>query len=589
MREIRMSVPLTRCGNKLTWVALLCLALLQFSWMIDRKSIGVALSSYVFGYGYVVNAIPVVAAFLSVLALCNRIVLSLVLTWILLCGLYVANALKLKYLHTPVSFSDVYILKNLHAATLELLCNYVGGWYVVVLALAAPIAAIAWGIRREEAFVPRWSVFHLGIALVAFVSMHGLVTGARWVGRVYNAKDLRVVAWAPMQSILHSGLLSSIAYTSAERNRVLDVPVDPTAIDALRALPKTPIAAPLTAGTTPDIVVIQSESFFDTSILKDVDSTDMALPNLKKALAVGRGGTMKPPTFGGGTLRTEFEVLTGIPMKAYPDVSFPYLQITKARLPSLVRVAHDAGYTTIAIHGNAGNFWNRSKAFKAIGFDRFVTAADFPKNAAREGWYFADSAMTDQIIEKLRDAANPTLIFAISIEAHGPYMNVPIGDTDRRDAIPAPEGLSDEGAHEYRNYMYHIEDSDQQLGRLWTFLESRKRPFILAFYGDHLPGLQHVYGTAGFDNGQSGPDQSVPWFIVGDKPAPAHAHIYSWMLGNEILGAAGIRRTPYYQLIGKAELRHEDPAQSEAANQGVCSAARLYLNGKLAAYLDQGS
>lgn len=52
-------------------------------------------------------------------------------------------------------------------------------------------------------------------------------------------------------------------------------------------------------GTTPDIVVIQSELFFDTSILKNVDSTATELPDLKKALAAGRGGTMKPPTFGG--------------------------------------------------------------------------------------------------------------------------------------------------------------------------------------------------------------------------------------------------------------------------------------------------
>jgi phosphoglycerol transferase MdoB-like AlkP superfamily enzyme len=390
-----------------------------------------------------------------------------------------------------------------------------------------------------------------------------------------------------MGSILHSGLLSSIAYTSAERTRALDVPIDSSAVNALRALPDAPIAIPLTAGTMPDIVVIQSESFFDTSILKNIDNTDAELPNLKKALAIGRGGTMKPPTFGGGTLRTEFEVLTGIPMEAYPDISFPYLQITKPKLPSLVRVAQDAGYATVAIHGNAGDFWNRAKAFKAIGFDHFVTAADFPEGAEHEGWYFADSAMTDQIIKKLRNANKPTLIFAISIEAHGPYMNIPVGDIHRRDLIPTPDGLSKKGIREYRNYMYHIEDADRQLGRLWNFLESRKRPYILAFYGDHLPGLQHVYNI-GFDNDRSGPDQSVPWFIVGDRPTPTTKHIYSWMLGGEILEAAGIHPTPYYQLIGKAEQQLPNPSQAEATTEGVYSAARLYLNGKLAADLKPG-
>ncbi|WP_431635817.1 LTA synthase family protein [Dyella sp. KULCS107] len=569
-----------RGAKRLAWIALLCLVLLQLAWMADRQSIGVALDSYAFTYGYVVNAIPAIAVFLFLLALCNRIVLSTALSAALLGAIYAANALKLRYLHTPVLFSDVYILRNMHVATLELLANYVGGWYAATAVLVALVALIVWAIRRETSYFPPRSFSRLAIALASLASMYGLGAGAGWVGRVYNANALRVVAWAPMDSILHSGLLSSIAYTSAERIRALKVPVDTAAVKELRSLPSPPAAAPLTVGTTPDIVVIQSESFFDTSILKNVGSTDAELPNLKRALATGLGGTMKPPTFGGGTLRTEFEVLTGIPMAAYPDIGFPYLQITKPKIPSLVRVARNAGYATVAIHGNAGNFWNRAKAFKSIGFDQFVTAAEFPKNAAREGWYFADSAMTDQIMAKLQDATKPTLVFAISIEGHGPYMKVPVGDPHRRDAIAAPEGLGSKGIREYRNYMYHIEDADQQLGRLWSFLEARKRPYILVFYGDHLPGLQHVYDS-GFDNGQSGPDQFVPWFIVGDRSTQTTKHIYSWMLGGEILGAAGIRPPLYYQLTGKAEQQLADPGQAEAATEGIYSAARLYLNGRL--------
>jgi hypothetical protein len=54
------------------------------------------------------------------------------------------------------------------------------------------------------------------------------------------------------------------------------------------------------------------------------------------------------------------------------------------------------------------------------------------------------------------------------------------------------------------------------------------------------------------------------------------------MLGGEILSAAGIRPPRYYQLIDKAEQSLQDPARADRATEGVYSAARLYLNGKLA-------
>jgi phosphoglycerol transferase MdoB-like AlkP superfamily enzyme len=575
---------------KLGWVVGLCLLLLLVTWVLDRESLRVQAFTYIHSYGFFVNSVPVLLAFIILLGLSNRIVFSVLLTAVLTAAIYVANTLKIRYLHDPVSFSDVYVLQNLHGSTLDLLSNYVGGRFVVLLVAIALLAGAFGAIRRERPFFPKWSSLRLVTCIAAVYAMYGIGTGAGWVGAVYNARDLRIIAWSPMQSILHSGLLSSIAYTSAERTRALDVPADPRAVDALRSLPDPPAAQPLTAGTAPDIVIIQSESFFDTSILRDVDSSDAVLPNLQKALTQGRGGTMKPPTFGGGTLRTEFEVLTGIPMGAYPDIHFPYLQITRESLPSIVRVVRKAGYRTVAVHGNAGDFWNRTKAFKAIGFDEFITAADFPADAAREGWYYADSAMTDQIIGRLEKADKPTMIFAISIEAHGPYLKVPVGDAARRDRIDAPDDLGSDGALEYRNYMYHIENADRQLGRLWDFLRDRKRPFILAFYGDHLPGLQYVYESAGFDDGRTGPEQFVPWFIVGDKSSPATKHIYSWMLGTEVMRAAGIVPSPYYRLISKAEHnmdQHPDEAHTDSTTQGVYSAARLYLKEQLAPYLDR--
>lgn len=568
----------------------LCLMLVIITWFMDRASINVQWLAYAGDYGFFVNAIPGVLCFLLLLGVFNRLLLPVAVTLALTLALYVANHLKLTYLNVPVAFSDVYLLENLHGSTLELLGNFTHpGWLVTGAALV--LLLTVGSLWVEPAFFKRSLALRAALLVTVLVCLAGLVTGSRAAGAIYDGKRLRVVAWSPMITIVHSGVISSIAYSNAERKRALDVPVDKVAVDKFLGMnvDDTPTVTTAT-GPKPDIIIIQSESFFDPAILKIVDDSEPTLPNLHRALASGIGGTMLAPTFGGLTLRTEFEVLTGIPMASYPGIDFPYLQITRPTIPSLTRAIQRQGYATVAIHGNSGTFWNRSKAFDAIGFDQFITAAEFPDDAKRDGWFFSEAAMTDQIIDQLDDAQKPIFIFAIGIEGHGPYLNVPVADKAGRDAIPAPAGLSGKPLQSYRNYLYHIQHADQELGRLWQFLQARQRPYVLAFYGDHLPPLQRVYGETDFDNGKSGLEQFVPWFIVGSDVQPRQQHIDAWMLGGEVLRTAGLARTPYYLLTAKARRALDaDPtgAQREAVLQGMYSLGRLRLQGQLSGYLKQ--
>lgn len=581
-------------GKKVSWllcrvavVVTLCVALWFATWVMDRASIKLQWFAYGWTYGSFANAIPVVMVFLLLLALCNRTLLAFGITLLLTLALYAINFLKLKYLRIPVAFSDVYVLGNLHVATLKLLLDYVKLWQIVAVLLAAASvgAGLAW---LERGFFRRRSVARVLVALVAAAWLAS--AGVGWMGRIYAYDPLRVTPYAPVLTQAHAGLISSILNAAAMHRYTANAPVDATAAKAFLAMaaPATALPEPAAGAVHPDIVVVQSESFFDPGILKDLANTDATLPNLHRALAAGVGGTMDPPTFGGSTLRTEFEVLTGVPMAAYPQVEFPYLQIVHPVIPSFVRVLRGDGYGAVAIHPNHRTFWNRDVAFREIGFQRFISKSDFPADAHVDGWYISDEALTDQIIATLDKAASPALIFAVSIEAHGPYVDDPVDDPARRDAIPLPAGLHGKAALEYRNYMYHIQDADRQMGRLWNFLVKRGRPFLLVFYGDHLPALTHVYAQTGFDDGQTGPDQFVPWFIVGTGIEPHALHIESWMLGSDILRMAGVPLSPYYQQVAKAQAMlaaHPDAQQQGIVQQGVNALAQMHLRGTFDAFV----
>jgi phosphoglycerol transferase MdoB-like AlkP superfamily enzyme len=220
-------------------------------------------------------------------------------------------------------------------------------------------------------------------------------------------------------------------------------------------------------------------------------------------------------------------------------------------MPGMVRTLRSHGYETIAVHGNDPGFWNRTSAFRALGFDRFVAQPDFPGNVRKDGQYMADSAMTDQIMAELKDDGPPRFVFAISMEAHGPYDVSPHIDTAQRDAIPVPDGISDDAKLQLRNYIYHMRHADEELGRLADLLRKRERPTLLLFYGDHLPALVETYAKAGFVNGDDMRTQTVPYVLFdahGDGPAQMREDLAAWMLPGRLLEQAGITDDPYFAL-----------------------------------------
>lgn len=580
---------LVRMLRKAVLFAALCTLLWLAAWVMDRASLRLAWFTYVWTYGSFANALPVVLVFLFLLVLCNRAILAFMATLAIVVALYAANFLKLKYLDVPISFNDIYVLENMHVATIALLTDYVKVSHLVAFLLVAllVVAGLAW---LEPSYFKRRGIVRLAAALVVVFGLASVVVGAGWVASVYGAPALRVAPYSPLLTQVHAGLISSVLNTDAQRRQAANAPIDAAAASAFLKMDVPAAASGATTRSTvrPDIVVIQSESFFDSGILAGLPNTLATLPNLHRALASGTGGTMDPPTYGGNTLRTEFEVLTGIPLAAYPQVEFPYLQIVQPTIPGFVHVLRHDGYATVAIHANSATFWNRNVAFRELGFQKFISRSEFPANAPRDGWYISDQAMTDQIIATLDKATSPTLVFAVSIEAHGPYLKDPVRDPARRDAIPAPVALHGKALLEYRNYMYHVENADRQLGRLWDFLARRERPFILVFYGDHLPALTHVYAQAGFDNGLAGTDQFVPWFMVGTGVKPATAHIDAWMMGSDILAAAGVPLPPYFRLVAKAQaalVANPDDQRRAVIEQGINALAQMHLRGKFEAWL----
>ena len=533
------------------------------------------------------NLLPALAAFALLLAATRRLLLSAWLMLLVLGGLYAANAAKLGALQMPLLPADLRFLANPGPA-LHLFGEYLRVDLAHALLVACGAGATV-ALLRERPLHALTTRRRLALGFGALLVGGSLFAGVKPWRHVYHIAERDFQPWALDQSASRTGLLGSLllyhweiggnGVPSADRDAAIAL------LEAHARELREGLALPTTHEALPDIVVVQSESLFDPARLRDVLS-DRWLPQYHQLAHRSRGGDLVVPTFAGGTIRTEFEVLTGAPLASLDGIQYPWLELDETRYPGLARVLDEHGYFTTAVHPNAIAFWNRARAYPALGFDRFIDESGFPKDRI-VGLFTADAALTDRVLGELADDGPPQFVFAISMENHGPFDWRPNLDAARKAALPMPERL-DAGAREwFGNYLYLLDDADHELGRLADALAHRKRRTLLLFYGDHLPDLGPVYQQLGFDDGREAKTQPVPWLLFDNRnPRQQHVDTRAWMLPARLLDAAGIHDDAYFNLVATLAQSPDFNADDPATRAGMNALAQLHLRGELASVVD---
>ena len=301
----------------------------------------------------------------------------------------------------------------------------------------------------------------------------------------------------------------------------------------------------------PDVIVVQSESYFDARRLGD-----FVLPgpyvNLDKArLEAFEYGSLRVPAWGANTMRSEFAMLTGLPSAALGYARFYPYMFVRSTCASIAGWFKRGGYRTLAIHPYYASFFGRSRAYRLMRFDRFLDIRDFGE-ATRVGPYVGDAAVADAIIAVLQKSDDrPVFAFAITMENHGPLHleSVASGEFNSRHTLG-----NDNRWRDLTAYLRHVENADRMIGKLTDFLRERATPTVLCFYGDHVPALPRVFDALGTAPAAS--DYFI-WRNFGERFGEQQGvHV-------ENLGFA-IQRAMTHKGVGiRAELRSEDVAHAK--------------------------
>lgn len=257
-------------------------------------------------------------------------------------------------------------------------------------------------------------------------------------------------------------------------------------------------------GSLPNLVLVQSESFFDprnsypfvaSSVLENWDQCS------SRAIV---SGALSVPAWGANTVRTEASVLTGLSEDALGIFRYnPYRRLVKAPVASLASHLRAQGYRTVCVHPYMAHFYQRDRVLPALGFDDFIDIAAF-EPVDRCGQYTGDLAVTRKISELLDEADRPLFVFVITMENHGPlHLEQPEPGLETAVYKHRPEGPVDD----LTVYLGHLRHADEMVAQLTAAVASSERGGSLCWYGDHVPIMADVYRCFGE------PDPATPWLV----------------------------------------------------------------------------
>lgn len=300
----------------------------------------------------------------------------------------------------------------------------------------------------------------------------------------------------------------------------------------------------LLQGKLPNVIMIMSESFFDPTVLKNIEFSQDPLPNFHALSQIYTSGNLITSTFAGGTSNIEFEAFTGNSIAYLPYGSVPYTDYQEVlkRVDTLPKMMKENGYKTMALHTFDKTFYHRDENYANMGFDEFWGVEEL-ENPEYFGRYLSDETFTRNVIKMIENNPDePLFIWGVTMQNHTPYATANF-DEELEITVDG-ENLGEVAKDKMTAYANGIYHSDMALQQLVTYLSESDKPTILLFFGDHLPSQYEAY----LDTGVIHTKDTTQWnaeemlqlhtlpFLLYDNFEGEDMHIQNETVGAAFLG-----------------------------------------------------
>ncbi len=498
---------------------------------------------------FIYNAFMIFFTF-SLAYLVRRRIFIYIMVSIFWLGTGITNGIILSNRITPFTVTDLSMLSSV----ISIIPVYLSTVQIVLAAVAAVILVVALILafifmpKRKQKINYKKSFAGVLIIGLALFGLTNLAIDRNWVSTYFGNLNYAYrdygFPYCFMNTWLNTGISAPQNYSAGEIAGIFTS-------DELKELRSEVSSGGSNASASenggerkPNVLMLQMESFFDPTLMKNLQFSEDPVPNFRKLKEQYSSGFLTVPAIGAGTANTEFEALSGMRVRFFGPGEYPYKSIlTDETCESLAYDLKKLGYGTHAIHNHRGAFYGRNKVFPNLGFDTFTSleymnsVSKTPKNWAK------DSVLTDEIISALESTKGEDFVYTISVQGHGQYPTSKVIENPDV-TVSGITVASEDNAFEY--YLQQIHEMDQFLADLTDALNKLNEPTVLVIYGDHLPGL--TISNEDLVNGDVYQTQYVIWNNLGLEKQDKD--LYSYQIGAEVLNQIGIHEgimTKYHQ------------------------------------------
>lgn len=418
------------------------------------------------------------AAFGSVIFWVRRPKVAISLYTILWTTLAVISFCKSKKTFEPVLLLDVFSVRE----GLRALFSYYHVFFIILIGvlIIAAIVGIVFLILKEKKrkfslvkMIASLIFVMIVISSVYFVSgMQFMQTESRTGKNEYDKK----------------GFVYSFLFYSVDSLVVEPEGYDSTVIDVINETVESEYVPYDIPSNPQNVIVIQLESFCDILNYPGLKLEEDPMPFMRSLMKDYTSGTVNVPVFGGLTVKSEFEFITGLSIQNVPLGYSPYVQhIYENPMDSLVRYFSNEKYNTTAIHNYQGEFFKRHEVYENLGFDTYIPYECMPDVEKKPSVIWANDMVFLNHIEQALDSngEEKNFIYAITVQLHGEYN--PISESEYTMKISGIKDKEIEGSIAY--YVQQLQQVDNMVKELITMLSEREESTYVMFYGDHLPSL----------------------------------------------------------------------------------------------------
>lgn len=235
-----------------------------------------------------------------------------------------------------------------------------------------------------------------------------------------------------------------------------------------------------------NVIAVHAESMQRVNMDISFNGIDVT-PNLNKLAKEGIyfSNFYSQVSFGTSS-DTEFTIATGLlPSK----VGTVFINYADREYVSMYNLLKEKGYTTVSMHANVGNFWNRNKMYTKLGYDYFYDKSSYEIDETI-GFGLSDKSFVKQSVQKLKELEKEKGKFyatLITLSNHTPFEDV--DKYGEYDVSMSVDGVRYDYMENTKlgNYFKSSHYADAQIGLLIEELkkENMLDNTVIIIYGDH--------------------------------------------------------------------------------------------------------